>query len=282
MHPQMGLPKKITILKRKKMIISEHPQGTADWFADRRKKATASNFHIIMSSAYGLTEIQAAKLQKMSDQYCDYEDGVDKVKPLTAAQTKEYDKLFHKLEHPWGAGAHSYAKEIASHWIIHNFEEQFQSQDMQDGQFLEPFAAQEYEKKYFKQTAEVGFITSTGNPFIGGSPDRLLINQDDTPGVQLPKYAGGLEIKCPKAKKHVDNLLAEVCPPEYMDQIQGCMMITESKFWDFVSYNPDFEEDQQIKVIRVEPDPKWVETFNSRITGFEELVRSYVMTLAGV
>lgn len=165
-----------------------------------------------------------------------------------------------------GKTAQDYALEIAGHSLIEIFEEQPQSYAMKIGTELEPYAAAAYELETLSEVKELGFI-SHAVINIGCSPDRLV--GDD----------GGLEIKCPQQTKHLKNLASTECPKEYYDQIQGCMFIAGVSWWDFVSFNPNFKEGSKLKIIRVERDQKWVNTFVDRMIQFEIMVDGYRKTL---
>jgi len=166
-----------------------------------------------------------------------------------------------------GKAADDYALEIAGHDKINIFEEQIQTQAMREGMELEPYAISYYELENICKVNPVGFVSHPTIKTLGGSPDGL-VGED-----------GGVEVKCPKQTKHLSNLVSEKCPAEYLDQIQGCMFITGRKWWDFVSYNPNFKEGSQLKIIRVYPDLEWQEKFKTRVSEFEKLVSNYSIKL---
>jgi hypothetical protein len=232
--------------------MKELIQGSDAWLQARRGKITASQFKVLMSSAYGLTEAQSKKFSVL----------VDKDK-RTDAQEKELAKLGLSLSDPFKEGAKTYAKQIAGDSIQDHFEEGFESFAMARGTELEPVAVEEYERITFQEVDSVGFVQMVGNDFVGGSPDGLIGD------------FGGVEVKCPAPAKHIENLLATECPADYIDQVQGLLLITGRKWWDFVSYNPNFKEGCRLKIIRVFPDEMWQFDFMLRINGFEELVKEY-------
>jgi hypothetical protein len=79
---------------------------------------------------------------------------------------------------------------------------------------------------------------------MGCSPDGLVGSD------------GGVEVKCLKASNHIGAILYHQkhgrCPPDYIQQVQGSLMITGRKFWDTVFYHPDLP----LLVIRQVPDIK--------------------------
>ena len=160
-----------------------------------------------------------------------------------------------------GKTAKTYAKRLIADEIQDTFEEQYTSKAMQNGIDLEPIAIDRYEAETMNEVNAVGFITK--GDFIGCSPDGLV------------GEVGGIEAKCPGSDKHISNLLSEECPAEYYDQIQGLIYIAGLEWCDFVSYNPHFKPEFQIKIIRVEPDLEWQELFEQRVNGFRELINNY-------
>src|SRR5690606_19002473 len=76
---------------------------------------------------------------------------------------------------------------------------------------------------------------------IGLSPDGLV----DT--------TGAIEIKCPRAKGHINTILADDVPALYMAQCQTALLVSGRDWIDFVS----FVAGMPLFVKRVTPDPLW-------------------------
>lgn len=161
-----------------------------------------------------------------------------------------------------GVGGNTYCLEITSGLLKEYFEETYVSQSMQQGIDREPIAKEIYEEEELTIVNEVGFVVYyTDNPdlehlngFLGISPDGL-VGKD-----------GGLEIKCPESNQHTANLTEEVCSDKYYDQIQMCLFVTGRKWWDLISFNPDFKDGYKWKITRNYPDQKWQELFIERAT----------------
>lgn len=104
------------------------------------------------------------------------------------------------------------------------------------GNELEPLSRSYYEFENDVNVEEVGFITNSKYKMTGISPDGL-IGKD-----------GLFETKSPMDRKHfffiVNGLELE---SQYMWQVQMQMLITERKWVDFVSYNPNFPERLLVK-----------------------------------
>lgn len=101
------------------------------------------------------------------------------------------------------------------------------------GNALEPDARAEFAEIMGMKVQETGFIRSTQLP-IGCSPDGLL-------GDSVETATCGLEIKCPLAKNHIKYFMSGVCPPQYLGQVHGSMIVTGLSQWYFMSYCPGFK-----------------------------------------
>lgn len=120
----------------------------------------------------------------------------------------------------------------------------FETAAVEWGQFYENEARERFESLTGFKVEKCGFFAY--NKFFGGSPDGLV---DDT---------DILEIKCPyNAKNHVLNLACnseedlKTLNPDYYIQMQGNMLAAGAKNGFFVSYDPRFTGDFQIKIIPV-------------------------------
>lgn len=177
------------------MIIHEVEQGTAEWFALRAGKPTASDFSKLMTSD--------GKPSKQADGYA-----------ITLA-------------------AELYAGKPVDAWQGNGYTDR--------GKELEPDAVALYEFTRDVQGYKVGFITDD-DELWGCSPDYLIGGD------------GMLEVKCLKAENHVKAILYyrkhERCPPDYVQQTQGQLLIAEREWCDLVFYHPVLPP----LVIRQEPN----------------------------
>ena len=150
---------------------------------------------------------------------------------------------FHKLVTTKGkpsTSADKYIDTLIAERLMGYSEPLFVTDAMQRGTDLEPEARETYEFMYNAQVEEVGFILDDSGEF-GCSPDGLVGD-------------GGLEIKCPAAHNHIEWARKKVCPSKHYAQVQGCMWITDRKWWDFMSYHPDMKP----FVVRVERDEEFI------------------------
>lgn len=142
-------------------------------------------------------------------------------------------------------------------------ETSFVSEDMWRGIEHEPYARDIYSGHY-AEAVEVGFMRLDGDGWsLGYSPDGL-VGED-----------GLIEIKCPRAKGHVNTILADEVPTYYMAQLQAALLVSGRKWCDYVSFHAGLP----LFVKRVTPDPAWHEAITAAVTKFEttaaEMVAAY-------
>lgn len=115
------------------------------------------------------------------------------------------------------------------------------TRDMMRGTLLEPYARAEYEKHY-GPVEQIGFARRDEDFYtLGASPDGLI------------GTSGGIEIKCPRERTHLDILRAENVPAHYLPQIHACMHVLDRDWWQYVSYAPGLP----LFTKRVHRDDKW-------------------------
>lgn len=142
-----------------------------------------------------------------------------------------------------------YLYQLAGERITCKAEETYQNAAMLRGLELEAEARSFYELTNDVTVQQVGFCM---NEIAGCSPDGL-VGED-----------GGLEIKCPLMYNHVGYLLDGSFPTQYFQQVQGSLLVTGRKWWDFLSYYPGLKP----LVIRVTPDRKFQEILKVELDAF--------------
>ncbi len=107
---------------------------------------------------------------------------------------------------------------------------------------------------------QVGFVPHPDFPDdVGGSPDSLVSDE------------GLVEIKCPfTLKAHLNTLLTQEVPSEYVWQCQGNLWVTGRKWLDYVSFHPRLPEGLNLCVIRVERDEDQIEELERKVKRFVE------------
>lgn len=106
------------------------------------------------------------------------------------------------------------------------------------------------------QVTETGFVDHPTIVGTGASPDDLVGD------------CGLLEIKCPGAVRHLENLETKKIDTRYIYQIQWQMECTGRDWCDFVSFNPTFPPHIQTSIVRVEKDVSLLEEMTEKVTEF--------------
>lgn len=83
----------------------------------------------------------------------------------------------------------------------------------------------------YKVDTSVGFAVRDDNPNIALSPDGLI--RDDK-GV----FTAGVELKCLSSARHIQNIIENQVPSDYVAQIYQYFIVAEVETVYFVSYDP--------------------------------------------
>jgi len=152
--------------------------------------------------------------------------------------------------------------QLAAERITGRSESVFVNDDMMRGNLHEPIARDAYAQHIGHHVEQVGFMLRefSGGVRIGASPDGLI-------GLN-----GGLEIKCPRAKTHIQTILADEVPAYNMAQVQASLLVTDRHYWDFVSFCAGLP----LFTKRVLPDPKWRDSIITAATNAEHAIGSMV------
>ena len=124
---------------------------------------------------------------------------------------------------------------------------------------LEDIAIYKYEFENNVVVNRVGFV-ALGKRW-GCSPDGLI-------GAD-----GGVEVKARNNAKHLALLLGGKPDTAVIWQIQMSLLITGRKYWDFISYNPNFKK--SLFTLRVSPDEKAFAKLNAGMKAGAELLEQY-------
>lgn len=132
----------------------------------------------------------------------------------------------------------------------------FESQAMKDGVDREPDALLMYEALTGQLVTRTGFIAH----------DTLQA------GCSLDGHLGDfdliVEAKCPIPATHLEYLETGVVPGEYLKQINHDLWITGARACDWLSYQPDFPEELQIKMVRVMRDDSVIADYERKARAF--------------
>ena len=105
-------------------------------------------------------------------------------------------------------------------------EEGYTNNWMKRGTELEPQAREMYARDV-SPVVQVGFCLHDEG--FGCSPD-FLVNED-----------GMGQVKCPSLAVHVEYLIGQKLPTDYVQQVQGELLVTGRKYNDFISFYPNLK-----------------------------------------
>lgn len=152
----------------------------------------------------------------------------------------------------------SYIVSLMSEYYSSAEKEQFSSSHTDRGNELEPLARDMYELTKWVQVEQVWFIEYSD--FVWCSPDWFIWED------------WWIEIKSVQDLNHFELLLnweSEI-ESKYIWQIQMNLLITGRKWWDYVSYNPNYTK--SLIIFRIYPDEKkfeklkeWFEYWEKKI-----------------
>ena len=151
-----------------------------------------------------------------------------------------------------------YKAELVCEVLTGRATEHYVSPAMETGIEREPLARTAYEVKYDLEAQPGGFWAHDVIPRLGASPDSLIAED------------GLAEFKCPLLTTHLDYLLNEEVPEEYLWQMLTQMACTGRQWCDFVSYNPEMPEKYQLWVKRVPRDNALIAALEAETLHFLE------------
>jgi hypothetical protein len=161
----------------------------------------------------------------------------------------------------------NYAHQLAAERLTMKPRKQVRAAALQWGRDVEPAAVAAYQAETGVIVEQCGFFQHPKYDFIGASPD-FLVGAD-----------GGGEIKSPESSEvHLQTLLTGL-PPEHIEQIQGGLWVTGRKWWDFISYHPDFPEELRIYIQRVERDEEYIQRLEAACLLMEADVQEIINTI---
>lgn len=135
-------------------------------------------------------------------------------------------------------------------------ERSFESQAMKDGVERESDALLMYEMLTGQIVTRTGFLAHD-SLLAGCSLDG-----------HIGDFEGIVEAKSPIAATHIDYLKSGNVPGHYLSQIHHCLWIAGSAWCDWLSYQPDFPEGLQVKMVRVMRDEAVIEEYEKKARAF--------------
>jgi putative phage-type endonuclease len=169
----------------------------------------------------------------------------------------------------------NYLIQLVSERLTSKKGDSFVNQAMLDGIERESAARALYERTRGVSVTEVGFFDHPVIKNSGASPDGAVNAEEDG------KYAGLIEIKCPIETTHTNTLMSKSVPSKYIPQMQWQLACTGAKWVDFVSYNPNFPEELQLFVARVDRDDTYIGELEAEVVKFLDEVDQTILKLKG-
>lgn len=164
----------------------------------------------------------------------------------------------------------NYRFDIVTERLTKNCVEHYVSRWMEEGKEKEPLARTAYELQTGNDVELVGFVLHPSIQWAGASPDGL-VGRD-----------GLVEFKAPKTRTHLQYLLNDCAPAEYLPQIYWQMACCPGREWcDFVSYDPSLPEELQTFVCRVERNEDVIQQMEEEVRAFLAECERLVQQLKG-
>jgi putative phage-type endonuclease len=167
----------------------------------------------------------------------------------------------------------NYLVQLVSERLTGKKGDSFVNQAMLDGIEREGAARAIYMLNRDVSVTEVGFFDHPVIKNSGASPDGAVNAEEEG------KYAGLIEIKCPIETTHTNTLMSKSVPSKYIPQMQWQLACTGAKWVDFVSYNPNFPEELQLFVARVDRDDAYIAELEAEVVKFLEEVDTTILKL---
>jgi hypothetical protein len=160
-----------------------------------------------------------------------------------------------------------YAHQLAAERLTGKPRKQIKAAALAWGQDVEPAAVAAYQAETGVIVTLCGFVRHPVHDFIGASPDFLVGDE------------GGGEVKSPESSEvHLETLLTGL-PPEHIEQIQGGLWVTNRKWWDFVSFHPDFPPEHRLYIQRVPRDETFIAGLEAACLALEADVQAILYQL---
>ena len=127
----------------------------------------------------------------------------------------------------------------------------YKSEAMERGLDLEPVALKKASKTLSLKFETTGMMISDEIDNFGTSPDAVFRKGS--------KIVGGIEIKCPDSKKHIEYIINDEVPKDYRPQVLAQFIVNpDVKFWYFMSFDDRNYEIPEFYYL-VKREDVWVE-----------------------
>lgn len=179
----------------------------------------------------------------------------------------EFYRVLSKVKNGEAADRRNYKAEKVVERMTGKTIDRFRSAAMQWGNDTEDLAATSYMLATGHLVEVAGIFIHNEYP-IGDSPDRL-VSKDGT-----------VEIKCLNTANHIEVLKLGEMPKKHYPQVQGHIWMTDRKWCDFVSFDPDMPPAAQLFIQRIERDDTYInEVLIPELIKFNEEVEADIAFL---
>lgn len=172
---------------------------------------------------------------------------------VTASRLRD---VIAKIKTGEAAARANYRAELVAERLSGKVADSFTNSSMKWGTECEPLARAAYEAETGQLVMETGMISHPTISMAGASPDGLIDND------------GLLEIKCPETKGHIETLMNNAAPSQYIPQMQWQMACTGRQWVDFVSFDPRLPAEYQLFIKRVERDDALIAEYEAAVIQF--------------
>ena len=140
------------------------------------------------------------------------------------------------------------------------------------GRGLEPFAIRATEDETGIQFTETGLLLNDAYPRFSISPDGIV----EKDGV----IVGGIETKCPNSNKHIEYLIKDEIPKEYLHQVKAPFIMSDDvKYWVFASFDDrNYERPLFVKTV-TRDDFNDINECRAKLLNFLDVVNEVHMDL---
>lgn len=244
------------------MKFVECLQGSAEWFASRCGKITASEFITACTLIGGLTAQQAIYVAARNNGGMSEKDAAAyaRYKSIPTSDIVRRALAGERTE-DWSDTAKRYASDLSIERISGQpYGEPPKTWLLERGHTMEAAARRHYEGRTGAFVTEAG-ICLTDDGIFGYSTDGLV----DADGL--------IEIKAPIDSVKIAHIWQTGDVAEYLHQMQGGMWITGRKWCDFIMYVPDLAAvGKDLYVKRIERDDQYIDAMVGRLVEFDALV----------
>ena len=187
--------------------------------------------------------------------------------------SSQLGKIMANYGKPFGKPAIEYAQAIALEHVMGVKDEVsgFKNDNMDRGHEFEPAAIKAYEKAMGVTVDEGGFYHER--------TDELVALGDSNDGDCL--FDGCIEVKTRIPKVMWARMKKGGVDPTYKWQVHGHLWVGQKKWCDFVDFCPEFPENKQLLIYRVDRDEAIIEQMVGRVNEFRKVVEDHIEILEG-